>query len=92
MGTPGDSPGHGPEVPLDRWLNEVAARLGVAGRVDVRAERDPLLALTRDVAHGVARPAAPLTAYLVGVAVGAGLPLPEAVRRVADLVAGHGTA
>lgn len=29
-----------------------------------------MLELTRDIAHGVARPAAPLSAFLVGLAVG----------------------
>ena len=29
-----------------------------------------MLDVARDVAHGVARPAAPLTAYLLGLAVG----------------------
>ena len=47
-----------------------------------------VLDLTRDVAHGVARPAAPLTAYLVGVAVGRGLTLPDAAGRVSALAAG----
>jgi len=46
-----------------------------------------VLDLTRDVAHGVARPAAPLTAYLVGMAVGRGLALPDAARRIAALAA-----
>ena len=46
-----------------------------------------MLDLTRDVAHGVARPAAPLTAYLVGVAVGRGLALSDAARRIAALAA-----
>ena len=47
-----------------------------------------MLDLTRDVAHGVARPAAPLTAYLVGMAVGRGLALPDAAKRIAVLAAG----
>jgi hypothetical protein len=47
-----------------------------------------VLDLTRDVAHGVARPAAPLTAYLVGMAVGRGLPLPDAASRISALAAG----
>jgi hypothetical protein len=46
-----------------------------------------VLDLARDVAHGVARPAAPLTAYLVGVAVGQGRPLPETAARVSQLAA-----
>ena len=35
-------------------------------------DRDFVLDLARDTAHLVARPAAPLTAYLAGVAVGRG--------------------
>lgn len=52
---------------LDDWCNDVIAALELdpAG-----FDRDLLLDLTRDVAHGVARPAAPLTAYLAGLAAG----------------------
>ena len=53
--------------PLETWLDQVAGELGVdSATVDVKG----LLDLTRDVAHEVARPAAPLTTFLVGVAVG----------------------
>jgi len=51
---------------LDEWVAAVCAVLGIEGPVD----RDQILDLTRDVAHGVARPAAPLTAYLIGLAAG----------------------
>ena len=64
---------------MDQWTAAVCADLGLdASDADFRAVLD----LTRDVAHGVARPAAPLTAYLVGVAVGRG------IRRVRDAVTG----
>jgi hypothetical protein len=43
--------------------------------------------MARDVAHAVDRVAAPLTAYLLGVAVGRGLTLPEAADRVRALAA-----
>lgn len=49
---------------LDAWMAEAAAELGIELDVDVAG----LLDLTRVVAHGVARPAAPLTAFLVGYA------------------------
>ena len=72
---------------LEEWVAAVCAELGIDGPID----RDLVLEMTRDVAHGVARPAAPLTAYLVGLAAGRGtdpaVATSEAITRVADLVA-----
>ena len=52
---------------LEDWV----ARAGEALGVDPEAvDVSELLDLTREVAHGVARPAAPLTAFLVGLAAG----------------------
>jgi hypothetical protein len=69
---------------LEEWTAAVCADLGLdLGSADMRAVLD----LARDVAHGVARPAAPFTAYLVGVAVGRGRPLPEVAARVRELAA-----
>jgi hypothetical protein len=69
---------------MERWTEAVCAELGIeAGDADLRAVLD----LTRDVAHGVARPAAPFTAYLVGLAVGRGQALPDAAGRVSALAA-----
>ena len=48
---------------LEDWAQLVADELGVA-RPDTREVLD----LARDVAHGVERPAAPLTAWLAGAA------------------------
>jgi hypothetical protein len=56
---------------LEDWTAAVVAELGVADLVGP-GSRDLVLDLARDVAHGVARPAAPLTAYLMGLAVGRG--------------------
>jgi Domain of unknown function (DUF6457) len=70
---------------LEQWTASVCADLGLdPGAADTTAVLD----LARDVAHAVARPAAPLTAYLVGMAVGRGLALPDAVARVQALAAG----
>ncbi|MEV5774126.1 NTP transferase domain-containing protein [Streptomyces antimycoticus] len=49
---------------LDEWITAVKAELGIDLDVDTAA----LLDLARDAAHGVARPAAPLTTFLVGYA------------------------
>ncbi|MBT2454346.1 NTP transferase domain-containing protein [Streptomyces sp. ISL-86] len=49
---------------LDEWITAVKSELGIDLAVDTKA----LLDLARDAAHGVARPAAPLTTFLVGYA------------------------
>lgn len=67
---------------LDDWTRTVATELGL----DTGYERDLILELTRTVAHEVARPAAPLTAFLVGLAAGQRGGSPDAVREVAGRV------
>lgn len=67
---------------LSEWTGTVCGELGLAGD-DV--DRDLVLDLARDVAHGVTRPAAPLTTYLLGVAVGRGAPSPDAAARITEL-------
>lgn len=52
---------------LDDWITELAAALGVD---PAALDRNLLLDVARDAAHGVARPAAPLTTFLVGLAAG----------------------
>jgi hypothetical protein len=69
---------------LEQWTATVCADLGLD---PAAADTMTVLDLARDVAHGVARPAAPLTAYLVGVAVGRGLALPDAAGRISALAA-----
>lgn len=64
---------------LDDWIEAACAELGI-GVADV--DRALILDLARDVAHGVARPAAPLTAYLLGLAVGRGIPARDAAARL----------
>ncbi len=69
---------------LDEWAAAVCRELGLDP-----AALDPrlVLDLARDVAHGVARPAAPLTAYLLGVAVGQGRAPAESAARISQLAA-----
>jgi len=55
-----------PDV-LESWVTELAAALEVDPAV---LDRDLLLDVARDAAHSVARPAAPLTTFLVGYAAG----------------------
>ena len=49
------------------WLEEAATTLGLDPH-DATALVRELLDLTKDVAHNRSRPAAPLTAFLVGLA------------------------
>ncbi|WP_229816080.1 DUF6457 domain-containing protein [Streptomyces lucensis] len=64
---------------LDEWISAVKEELGIDLDVDTGA----LLDLARDAAHGVARPAAPLTTFLVGYAAARGTGGPEAVAEAA---------
>ena len=73
---------------LDDWTAGLQAALGLEdASVDVAAVLD----LARDAAHGVARPAAPLTAYVVGIAVGRGMPLDAALDVVARTLPDDGS-
>lgn len=69
---------------LAAWIDRLGAALG----------QDPtavptalLLNLTRDAAHGVTRPAGPLTTYLVGLAVAGGMSPQEAADRTREVIA-----
>ncbi len=64
---------------LDEWIAAVKAELGIELDVDTVG----LLDLARDAAHGVARPAAPLTTFLVGYAAAQRGGGPEAVAEAA---------
>ncbi|HZC70441.1 MAG TPA: DUF6457 domain-containing protein [Jatrophihabitans sp.] len=55
-----------PDV-LAAWVADLAAALDVDPE---DLDRDTILDVARDAAHGVARPAAPLTTFLVGYAAG----------------------
>ncbi|WP_411577260.1 NTP transferase domain-containing protein [Streptomyces sp. HUAS TT20] len=64
---------------LDEWISAVKDELGI----DLDVDTGVLLDLARDAAHGVARPAAPLTTFLVGYAAARGKGGPEAVAEAA---------
>ncbi|GGR82605.1 hypothetical protein GCM10010252_21620 [Streptomyces aureoverticillatus] len=75
---------------LDEWITAVKDELGIELDVDTGI----LLDLARDAAHGVARPAAPLTTFLVGYAAarasaggGGAQAVAEAARKAAALAA-----
>ena len=65
------------------WVDAVSRELGIATPVDVAN----LLDLARIAAHQVERPAAPLTTYLLGYAVGQGMDPAVARGKIAELAA-----
>jgi hypothetical protein len=69
---------------LQEWTDEVQAALGTDTEVDV----DLVLDLARDAAHAVARPAAPLTTFLLGYVAARRGGTPGDVREVADVIRG----
>lgn len=73
------------------WVIAVARELGLHD-VDAVAAVDTVLDLTSDVAHGVSRPGAPVTAFLLGIAAGRADEPDEAVitlaRRLSALAGG----
>lgn len=72
---------------LEDWLAQAARELDL----DVSVDTTLVLDLARDVAHGVARPAAPLTTYLLGMAVGAGADPADAAARLSSLASALGS-
>lgn len=70
---------------LEEWIEAVCLELGI-DRDEV--DRDLVLDLAKDVAHGVARPGAPLTTFMLGVAVGRGASVRDAAARITALAGG----
>lgn len=70
---------HLPPEALDRWAEALRELFGLAPD-DVPVSL--ILDLARDVAYGVARPAAPIGAFAAGLAAGRAGGSPEDVRRV----------
>lgn len=52
---------------LDAWWTTLTRALGLE---DVPVDRDAILGLAGEAAHGVVRPAAPITTFLAGYAAG----------------------
>jgi hypothetical protein len=67
---------------LEAWLTELGEALDVdPAAVDIGL----LLDVARDAAHGIARPAAPLTTFLVGLAAGRRGADADAIRTAAEV-------
>jgi pyrrolidone-carboxylate peptidase len=72
---------------VEEWIPRLAAELGIEAEIDV----DALLAITGEVAHAVERKAAPVSAFVIGLAAGREGGTPEdvaaAIERTRALVA-----
>ena len=64
------------------WITQLAAELGVDPPVEIA----DLLDATRNIAHNVSRPAAPLSLYVLGLAAASGVDQAELVASVDALV------
>jgi len=79
--TTAPEPGVGPM--MRTWIDAVCAELNLPADVDI----DVLLDVARVAAHKVERPAAPVTTFLLGSAVAAGMDLNEAAAKIQKLAA-----
>ncbi|PSK96593.1 hypothetical protein CLV63_111189 [Murinocardiopsis flavida] len=78
---------------LYEWAQQVDTELGLPdGPGTTKADVDLILDLAKDAAHSVARPAAPLTTYLLGIAVGKGADPVEAAAAISRLALAQGDA
>jgi hypothetical protein len=66
---------------MNTWVNAVSAELGLPAGVNVEV----ILDVARVAAHSVERPAAPVTTFLLGMAVAGGMDVAEAAAKVQAL-------
>ncbi|UQU65029.1 DUF6457 domain-containing protein [Couchioplanes caeruleus] len=67
---------------LEGWIKLASAELGLS---PADLDQQAVLDVARDVAHNVVRPGAPVTAYLMGIAVGRGADPAAAAARLSEL-------
>lgn len=65
-----------PDLPA--WSRDLATAFGLEHDIDIATVLD----LARIAAHGVARPAAPITTFIAGLAVATGVPLADVLDEV----------
>jgi hypothetical protein len=69
---------------MQQWVDAVKQALGLDADVDVEL----ILDVAKDAAHGVQRPAAPVTTYLLGLAVASGADPASAAAKIGELAQG----
>jgi hypothetical protein len=73
---------------MSDWTTAVCRQLGLPEAMDTDGATNLVLDVTGDVARGVARPAAPVTAFLIGIAAGRAEDPIVAARDYAEQVSG----
>jgi len=68
---------------MQTWIDAVSAELNLSAATDV----DVILDVARVAAHNVERPAAPVTTFLVGLAVAGGMDVKDAATKIQNLAA-----
>ena len=58
--------------PNETWISDICTEFGIDPDLISDKRQQELLDVARDVAHNVARPATPITTYLLGIAVAQG--------------------
>ena len=66
---------------MKEWIAAVQKELGLNAQLDI----DAILDVARDAAHTIERPAAPVTTFLLGLAVANGADLHSASDKIAAL-------
>lgn len=66
---------------MDKWIEAVQKELGI----NVKVDQELILDLARDAAHGVERKAAPITTFLLGIAIAGGADPKAAAKGIAEL-------
>jgi hypothetical protein len=69
---------------MQEWINALCAELGITEDVDVAR----ILDVAREAAHNVERPAAPVSTYILGIAVARGADVATAAAKIAALADG----
>ncbi len=72
---------------MQEWIDAVCAELEITADVDVTSVLD----VARDAAHNVERPAAPVSTYLMGIAVANGADAAAVAAKIAGLAEGWST-
>lgn len=70
---------------MHKWIDAVVSELSLQGVVVTDSLMKEILNVARDAAHNVERPAAPLTTYLMGLAVAQGADPAEVANKVGQL-------